>query len=184
VGRGDRLKGASTARRRALNVGPPSGGRVPGVGDRAAAGAQRSRSCAGLGQRATCELEATGVPVADGSSSRARRFEAAGRVVGDLLRGGRLGAAEPEEATAAAAHVERPSQGRAAMVQPHVDESSAPANRARLLGGRYSHAVRKRVSPAEGAGRLPELYLEEAVEPAVPSEADLRGPRRPRARLR
>jgi glutathione synthase/RimK-type ligase-like ATP-grasp enzyme len=90
--------------------------------------------------------------------------------------GGRSSARyEPEGAEAAAAHVATlHAEGRAAMVQPHVDGVETSGEIALIfLGGRYSHAVRKRVSLRHGEPETPELYLEEAVAAAEPSAADL-----------
>jgi glutathione synthase/RimK-type ligase-like ATP-grasp enzyme len=126
------------------------------------------------------ELEAAGVPVVPTLFLQpGEAFEApAGRFVVKPVfsAGGRASARyEPEEAAAAAAHVEAlNSEGRAAMVQPHVDGVERAGEIALVyLGGRYSHAVRKRVSLRRGTPDAPDLYLEEAVEPAEPSEADL-----------
>jgi glutathione synthase/RimK-type ligase-like ATP-grasp enzyme len=91
--------------------------------------------------------------------------------------GGRASARyEPEGAHAAAAHVEAlHGEGRAAMVQPHVDGVETAGEIALIfLGGTYSHAVRKRVSLRHGEPAAAELYLEEAVAAAEPSAEDLR----------
>lgn len=91
--------------------------------------------------------------------------------------GGRASARyEPEEAPAAAAHVDAlHAEGRAAMVQPHVDGVERDGELALVyLGGKFSHAVRKRVSMRQATPDAPELFLEEALEPAEPSAADLR----------
>jgi glutathione synthase/RimK-type ligase-like ATP-grasp enzyme len=132
-------------------------------------------------KRYLAELEAAGVPVVPTRFLEpGEAFEApAGRFVVKPVfsAGGRASARyEPEEAAAAAAHVEAlHAERRAAMVQPHVDGVERAGEIALVyLGGRYSHAVRKRVSLRRGAPDAPELYLEEAVEPADPSEADLR----------
>ncbi len=127
------------------------------------------------------ELDAAGVPVVPTLFLEPHEaFEApAGRFVVKpvISAGGRASARyEPEEAAAAAAHVEAlHAEGRAAMVQPHVDGVERTGEIALVyLGGRYSHAVRKRVSLRRGKPDAPELYLEESVERAKPSEADLR----------
>ena len=127
------------------------------------------------------DLEAAGVPVVPTLFLEpGEAFEApAGRFVVKPVfsAGGRASARyEPEEAAAAAAHVEAlHADGRAAMVQPHVDGVERAGEIALVyLGGRYSHAVRKRVSLRRGTPDAPELYLEEAVEAVEPSEADLR----------
>ena len=132
-------------------------------------------------KRYLAELEAAGVPVVPTLFLEPdEAFEApAGRFVVKPVfsAGGRASARyEPEEAAAAAAHVEAlHGEGRAAMVQPHVDGVERAGEIALVyLGGSYSHAVRKRVSLRRGTPDAPELYLEEAVEPAEPSEADLR----------
>ena len=131
-------------------------------------------------KRYLAELEAAGVPVVPTLFLEpGEAFEApAGRFVVKPVfsAGGRASARyEPEEAAAAAAHVEAlHAEGRAAMVQPHVDGVERAGEIALVyLGGRYSHAVRKRVSLRRGDPDAPELYLEEAVERAEPSEADL-----------
>jgi len=132
-------------------------------------------------KRYLADLEAAGVPVVPTRFLEPREvFEApTGRFVVKPVfsAGGRASARyEPEETPAAAAHVEAlHAEGRAAMVQPHVDGVEHAGEIALVyLGGRYSHAVRKRVSLRRGEPDAPELYLEEAVEPAEPSEADLR----------
>lgn len=80
----------------------------------------------------------------------------------------------PEDAQAAAAHVQAlHAEERDVLVQPHVagvDEAGEIA--LVYLGGHLSHAVRKRVALRRGAHGADELYLEEAVEPAGPSDAD------------
>jgi glutathione synthase/RimK-type ligase-like ATP-grasp enzyme len=131
-------------------------------------------------KRYLAELEAAGVPVVPTLFLEpGEAFEApAGRFVVKPVfsAGGRASARyEPEEAAAAAAHVEAlHAEGRAAMVQPHVDGVERAGEIALVyLGGQYSHAVRKRVSLRRGTPDAPELYLEEAVEPAEPSEDDL-----------
>lgn len=91
--------------------------------------------------------------------------------------GGRASARyEPEGSSAAAAHVEMlHAEGRAAMVQPHVDGVETAGEIALVyLGGSYSHAVRKRVSLRDAEPDAPELYLDESVAAADPSAADLR----------
>ena len=91
--------------------------------------------------------------------------------------GGRASARyEPEGAHAAAAHVEAlHGEGRAAMVQPHVDGVETAGEIALIfLGGTYSHAVRKRVSLRHGEPDAPELYLDEDVAAAEPEPEDLR----------
>src|SRR5436309_2819515 len=132
-------------------------------------------------KRYLAELEAAGVPVVPTLFLEPGQwFEApAGRFVVKPVfsAGGRASARyEPEEAAAAAAHVEAlHAEGRAAMVQPHIDGVERAGEIALVyLGGSYSHAVRKRVSLRRGAPDAPELYLEEAVEPVEPSETDLR----------
>jgi len=66
------------------------------------------------------------------------------------------------------------AEGRAAMVQPHVDGVERDGELALVyLGGKFSHAVRKRVSMRQATPDAPELFLEEALEPAEPSAADL-----------
>jgi len=132
-------------------------------------------------KRYLAELEAAGVPVVPTLFLEpGEAFEApAGRFVVKPVfsAGGRASARyEPEEAAAAAAHVEAlHAEGRAAMVQPHIDGVERAGEIALVyLGGSYSHAVRKRVSLRQGAPDAPELYLEEAVEPVEPSETDLR----------
>jgi glutathione synthase/RimK-type ligase-like ATP-grasp enzyme len=132
-------------------------------------------------KRYLAELEAAGVPVVSTLFLEpGEPFEApAGRFVVKPVfsAGGRSSARyEPEESAAAAAHVEAlHAEGRAAMVQPHVDGVERAGEIALVyLGGRFSHAVRKRVSLRRGDPGAPELYLEEAVEAAQPSEADLR----------
>jgi glutathione synthase/RimK-type ligase-like ATP-grasp enzyme len=132
-------------------------------------------------KRYLAELEAAGVPVVPTLFLEpGEAFEApTGRFVVKPVfsAGGRASARyEPEEAAAAAAHVEAlHAEGRAAMVQPHVDGVERAGEIALVyLGGSYSHAVRKRVSLRRGTPDAPELYLEESVEPAEPSEADLR----------
>jgi glutathione synthase/RimK-type ligase-like ATP-grasp enzyme len=90
--------------------------------------------------------------------------------------GGRASARyEPEGAETAAGHVAAlHAEGRAAMVQPHVDGVETAGEIALIfLGGAYSHAVRKRVALRHGEPDAPELYLEEAVASAEPSAADL-----------
>ena len=131
-------------------------------------------------KRYLAELEAAGVPVVPTLFLEpGEAFEApAGRFVVKPVfsAGGRASARyEPEEAAAAAAHVEAlHAEGRAAMVQPHIDGVERAGEIALVyLGGSYSHAVRKRVSLRQGAPDAPELYLEEAVEPVEPSETDL-----------
>jgi len=132
-------------------------------------------------KRYLADLEAGGVPVVPTLFLEpGEAFEApAGRFVVKPVfsAGGRASARyEPEEGAAAAAHVEAlHAAGRAAMVQPHVDGVERAGEIALVyLGGRFSHAVRKRVSLRRGTPDAPELYLEEAVERAEPSEADLR----------
>jgi glutathione synthase/RimK-type ligase-like ATP-grasp enzyme len=132
-------------------------------------------------KRYLAQLEAAGVPVVPTLFLEPdEAFEApAGRFVVKPVfsAGGRASARyEPEESAAAAEHVEAlHADGRAAMVQPHVDGVERSGEVALVyLGGRCSHAVRKRVSLRRGTPDAPELYLEEAVEPAEPSEADLR----------
>jgi glutathione synthase/RimK-type ligase-like ATP-grasp enzyme len=132
-------------------------------------------------KRYLAELEAAGVPVVPTRFLEPEEpFEApAGRFVVKPVfsAGGRASARyEPEESAGAAAHVEAlHAEGRAAMVQPHVDGVERAGEIALVyLGGRFSHAVRKRVSLRRGDPDAPELYLEEAVEATQPSEADLR----------
>jgi len=127
------------------------------------------------------ELETAGVPVVPTLFLEpGEAFEApAGRFVVKPVfsAGGRASARyEPEEGAAAAAHVQTlHADGRAAMVQPHVDGVERAGEIALVyLGGRYSHAVRKRVALRRGSPNAPELYLEEAIEAAQPSATDLR----------
>src|SRR6201987_3153562 len=118
-------------------------------------------------KRYLAELDAAGVPVV---STRflepGERFDApAGRFVGKPVfsAGGRSSARyEPEQAPAAAEHVRAlHAEGRAAMVQPYVDGVGRAGELALIyLGGRYSHAVRKRVALRSGEPDAPELYLE------------------------
>jgi glutathione synthase/RimK-type ligase-like ATP-grasp enzyme len=132
-------------------------------------------------KRYLAELEAAGVPVVPTRFIEpGETFEPPdGRFVVKPVfsAGGRASARyEPEGAHAAAAHVESlHAEGRAAMVQPHVDGVETAGEIALIfLGGSYSHAVRKRVALRHGDPDAPELYLEEAVEAAEPTEADLR----------
>ena len=127
------------------------------------------------------ELETAGVPVVPTLFLEpGEAFEApAGRFVVKPVfsAGGRASARyEPEEGAAAAAHVQTlHADGRAAMVQPHVDGVERAGEIALVyLGGRYSHAVRKHVALRRGSPNAPELYLEEAIEAAQPSATDLR----------
>jgi glutathione synthase/RimK-type ligase-like ATP-grasp enzyme len=131
-------------------------------------------------KRYLAELEAAGVPVVPTRFLEpGEAFEPPGGrfVVKPVFSaGGRASARyEPEGSHAAATHVESlHSEGRAAMVQPHVDDVETAGEIALIfLGGRYSHAVRKRVALRTGDPNAPELYLEEAVEAADPTEADL-----------
>lgn len=131
-------------------------------------------------KRYLAELEASGVPIVPTRFLEpGEAFEPpAGRFVVKPVfsAGGRASARyEPEDAGAAVAHVQAlHAEGRAAMVQPHVDGVETAGEIALVyLGGRYSHAVRKRVSLRQGDPDAPELYLEEAVEGAEPSAADL-----------
>ena len=131
-------------------------------------------------KRYLAELEAAGVPVVPTRFLEpGEPFEPpAGRFVVKPVfsAGGRSSARyEPESAATAAAHVaELHAEGRAAMVQPHVDGVETAGEIALIfLGGAYSHAVRKRVSLRQGQASSPELYLEEAVEAAEPTAADL-----------
>lgn len=132
-------------------------------------------------KRYLAELEAGGVPIVPTRFLEPGEPLAAppGRFVVKPVfsAGGRASARyEPEEAAAAVAHVEAlHGEGRAAMVQPHVDGVERAGEIALVyLGGRYSHAVRKRVALRRGEPDSPQLYLEEAVEAADPSAADLR----------
>jgi len=131
-------------------------------------------------KRYLAELEAGGVPVVPTRFLEpGEAFEPpAGRFVVKPVfsAGGRASARyEAEGAHAAAAHVDAlHAEGRAAMVQPHVDGVETAGEIALIfLGGAYSHAVRKRVSLRHGEAESPELYLEETVEAAEPSAADL-----------
>ncbi len=131
-------------------------------------------------KRYLAELEAAGVPVvATRFLEPGEAFEPpAGRFVVKPVfsAGGRASARyEPEGAQTAAAHVEAlHADGRAAMVQPHVDGVETAGEIALVfLGGSYSHTVRKRVSLRHGEASSPELYLEEDVAAAEPSAADL-----------
>jgi glutathione synthase/RimK-type ligase-like ATP-grasp enzyme len=132
-------------------------------------------------KRYLAKLEVAGVPVVPTRFLEpGEPFEApTGRFVVKPVysAGGRASARyEPEGAQAATAHVKAlHAEDRAAMVQPHVDGVETAGEIALIfLGGRYSHAVRKRVSLRHGEATSPELYLEEVVEAAVPSPADLR----------
>jgi glutathione synthase/RimK-type ligase-like ATP-grasp enzyme len=132
-------------------------------------------------KRYLAELEAARVPVVPTLFLEpGEAFEApTGRFVVKPVfsAGGRASARyEPEETAAAAAHVEAlHDEGRAAIVQPHVDGVERAGEIALVyLGGSYSHAVRKHVTLRRGTPDAAELYLEEAVEPAEPEEADLR----------
>jgi len=131
-------------------------------------------------KRYLAELEAAGVPVVPTRFLElGERFEPPGGrfVVKPVFSaGGRASARyEPEGADAAGAHVAAlHAEGRAAMVQPHVDGVETSGEIALIfLGGAYSHAVRKRVSLRHGDPDAPELFLEEDVASAEPSTADL-----------
>ena len=132
-------------------------------------------------KRYLAELEAAGVPIVPTRFLEpGEAFEPPdGRFVVKPVfsAGGRASARyEPEGAAAAAAHVEAlHGEGRAAMVQPHVDGVETAGEIALIfLGGTYSHAVRKRVSLRDGEASSPELYLEEEVAAAEPEPEDLR----------
>jgi glutathione synthase/RimK-type ligase-like ATP-grasp enzyme len=132
-------------------------------------------------KRYLAELEAAGVPVVPTLFLEPGEvFEApAGHFVVKPVfsAGGRASARyEAEETDAATAHVETlHGEGLAAMVQPYVDGVERAGEIALVyLGGRYSHAVRKRVSLRRADPDAPELYLEEEIERAEPSEDDLR----------
>src|SRR2546423_6365350 len=133
-------------------------------------------------KRYLAELEAAGVPVVPTLFLEpGEAFEApAGRFVVKPVfsAGGRASARyEPEEAAAAAAHVEAlHADGRAAMVQPHIDGVERAGEIALVyLGGSYSHAVRKRVSLRRGAAGAAGLFLEGGVRPGGPAGTDPHG---------
>ncbi len=131
-------------------------------------------------KRYLTELEQAGVPIVPtlvlepGSPFHPPHGEFVVKPV--VSAGGRSSARYlPEAARAAAAHVQAlHAEERDVLVQPHVagvDESGEVA--LVYLGGRLSHAVRKHVALGRGPLGADELYLEERIEPAQPTDADL-----------
>jgi glutathione synthase/RimK-type ligase-like ATP-grasp enzyme len=130
-------------------------------------------------KRYLAELERAGVPVVPTRFLQpGEPFEgpAARFVVKPAVSAGSRHSAsyEPGEAAEAGEHVARlHAMGRTMMVQPYLDGIDSNGEIGLVyVGGAYSHAVRK--APLLQPGQPPgdALYLEEQVEPAVPSDAE------------
>jgi glutathione synthase/RimK-type ligase-like ATP-grasp enzyme len=125
-------------------------------------------------QRYLTDLERAGVPVvATEFSEPGAAFEPPSRpfVVKPSVSAGGRSSARFEGGDAAAAELvwQIHGEGRVAMVQPFIGEDETGLI---FLGGSYSHAARRHVPLPLGEPR-PGLYLDEEVEPAEPSPADL-----------
>ena len=121
------------------------------------------------------ELEAAGIPAVRTTFLAPGRLldpPAAPFVVKPAVSAGGRDTARfgPEQLAAARALVARiHAGGRTAMVQPDLGDPDSLGELGLVyLEGRRSHAVRRRV-PLPAAGEGPQLYLAEAVEPAVAS---------------
>ncbi len=82
----------------------------------------------------------------------------------------------PEDAAASRAHAgSLLDDGRSVLVQPYLaDVDTAGETAVVLLGGEFSHAMRKGPLLERGAGLVEGLYAQEEMTPRDPSEAELR----------
>ena len=97
-------------------------------------------------------------------------------VVKPAVSAGALDTERYTDRGAAAAHVARlHGDGRTAMVQPYL--RAVEADRAEtllvMLGGAFSHALRKGPLLVPGLQVVEGLYVEEDIRPATPTEAEL-----------
>ncbi len=126
-------------------------------------------------ERYLADLAAAGVPVVPTAFVPAgERFAPPSEafvVKPAVSAGGRSSARfQPHQGAAAQALVARIHRdGRTAMVQPFLGEVEETA--LVYLGGRYSHAVRRRV-PLPAAAERPGLYLDEELSPGHASPAE------------